>query len=283
MTKIAIIGLGEMGASIAAVLSQNANHEVTGVDSDTKAVDFALKTGIITKKASNIEQIASQMDVIILATPVNIISQLIVQLSHLTLKKRVIITDTGSTKREIMALAEKLLTPQNITFIGGHAMAGTHKSGMYAADVNLYHNVIYFLMPSTISTSDPLIDLFRPLGANFKTMLVDEHDDLMAMISDVPHIVAFALVNAATSRLGAANKFGQYVAGGFKDTTRIAASDPELWTDALLSNSAAVLDSQKQLIVELEKFNTAILANDRSKLMAMITEAKTSRETLLDR
>ena len=121
MTKIAIIGLGEMGASIAAVLSQNANHEVTGVDSDTKAVDFALKTGIITKKASNIEQIASQMDVIILATPVNIISQLIVQLSHLTVKKRVIITDTGSTKREIMALAEKLLTPQNITFIGGYS------------------------------------------------------------------------------------------------------------------------------------------------------------------
>lgn len=102
----------------------------------------------------------------------------------------------------------------------------------------------------------------------------------MAMISDVTHIAAFALMNAAVKQLGDVADFGQYVAGGFKDTTRIAASDPKLWTDVLMSNQAAVLASTQQLMAELTAFNQALAAQDTDRLLRLIQSAQKARQNL---
>ena len=202
-------------------------------------------------------------------------------LSQLSLKKEVIVTDTGSTKRDIMDVAEAGLTPKNIHFVGGHAMAGTHRSGVEWANEKLYQDGPYFLIPSSISNARRLQEILEPIAAKFMPISVKKHDELMAVISDIPHIMSFALMNTATNQLGDSTTFGQYVAGGFKDMTRIAESDPKLWTDVLLSNKEAILTSQSLIIEQLQLFSQAIEDNDASTLMTLISSAQESRKNLL--
>ncbi|CAM3159116.1 prephenate dehydrogenase [Leuconostoc rapi] len=281
--NIVVQGLGEMGASLALILNQQSDNHVIGVDTKDATRKAALKSNIVSEISDNLIDVAGQADIIILATPVSIIKQAMKELSKIILKSNVIITDTGSTKNEIMAFANSEL--QHVAFIGGHAMAGTHKTGVTYADERLYVGTPYFLIPNQMGQQriKQLKTVLAPIQAHFTSIDVTAHDDLMAMVSDVPHIVAFALVNAAVKQLGPSENFGQYVAGGFKDTTRIAQSDPKLWTDVLLSNKASVLTNNRALIAELEAFNQALTADDAMNLTKMIHAAQISRQRLLVR
>ena len=281
---IIVYGLGEMGASLALILNQREENTVIGVDIDEISVRTAQEAGIIDWGTTDLETVALQADVIILATPVNQIKVAIHVLAGLTLKESVIITDTGSTKTAILQQAEHDLTPKGVAFIGGHAMAGTHKTRVVAASALLYENAPYFLIPSTISANRvaKLKDLFEPLRANLRIMPVEKHDEIIAMVSDVPHITAFGLMNAASDQLGDAAYIGQFVAGGFIDTTRIAAADPELWTEIILSNKDAILASQQALITSLNQMKQAIEMNDDKTLYALFKKAQTARTRLLE-
>ncbi|ABJ62261.1 prephenate dehydrogenase [Leuconostoc mesenteroides] len=281
MKNIVVVGLGEMGASLAKILNKEPKNQVIGVDINEKSLSYAKDHGIVFGAASNLVNVASHADVIILATPVTYIEEMIRSLSQLSLKKEVIVTDTGSTKRDIMDVAEAVLTPKNIHFVGGHAMAGTHRSGVEWANEKLYQDVPYFLIPSSISNARRLQEILEPIAAKFMPISVKKHDELMAVISDIPHIMSFALMNTATNQLGDSTTFGQYVAGGFKDMTRIAESDPKLWTDVLLSNKEAILTSQSLIIEQLQLFSQAIEDNDASTLMTLISSAQESRKNLL--
>ncbi|MGO0154279.1 prephenate dehydrogenase [Leuconostoc mesenteroides] len=281
MKNIIVVGLGEMGASLAKILSKEPQNQVIGVDINEESLSYAKDHDIVFDVDSKLVNVASLADVIILATPVTYIEELIHSLSKLSLKKEVIVTDTGSTKRDIMDVAEAVLTPKNIQFIGGHAMAGTHRSGVEWANEKLYQDVPYFLIPSSISNAYKLQEILKPIAAKFMPISVKNHDELMAVISDIPHITSFALMNTATYQLGDSTTFGQYVAGGFKDMTRIAESDPKLWTDVLLSNKEAILTSQSLMIEQLKLFSQAIEDNDASTLMALISSAQESRKNLL--
>ncbi|NYS22243.1 prephenate dehydrogenase/arogenate dehydrogenase family protein [Leuconostoc sp. DB-1] len=281
MKNIVVVGLGEMGASLAKILNKEPKNQVIGVDINEKSLNYAKDHGIVFEAASNLVNVASHADVIILATPVTYIEEMIRSLSQLSLKKEVIVTDTGSTKRDIMDVAEAVLTPKNIHFVGGHAMAGTHRSGVEWANEKLYQDVPYFLISSSISNARRLQEILEPIAAKFMPISVKKHDELMAVISDIPHIMSFALMNTATNQLGDSTTFGQYVAGGFKDMTRIAESDPKLWTDVLLSNKEAILTSQSLIIEQLQLFSQAIEDNDASTLMTLISSAQESRKNLL--
>ncbi|WP_273706703.1 prephenate dehydrogenase [Leuconostoc mesenteroides] len=281
MKNIVVVGLGEMGASLAKILNKEPKSQVIGVDINEKSLSYTKDHGIVFEAASNLVNVASHADVIILATPVTYIEEMIRSLSQLSLKKEVIVTDTGSTKRDIMDVAEAVLTPKNIHFVGGHAMAGTHRSGVEWANEKLYQDVPYFLIPSSISNARRLQEILEPIAAKFMPISVKKHDELMAVISDIPHIMSFALMNTATNQLGDSTTFGQYVAGGFKDMTRIAESDPKLWTDVLLSNKEAILTSQSLIIEQLQLFSQAIEDNDASTLMTLISSAQESRKNLL--
>lgn len=281
MKNIVVVGLGKMGASLAKILNKEPKSQVIGVDINEKSLSYTKDHGIVFEAASNLVNVASHADVIILATPVTYIEEMIRSLSQLSLKKEVIVTDTGSTKRDIMDVAEAVLTPKNIHFVGGHAMAGTHRSGVEWANEKLYQDVPYFLIPSSISNARRLQEILEPIAAKFMPISVKKHDELMAVISDIPHIMSFALMNTATNQLGDSTTFGQYVAGGFKDMTRIAESDPKLWTDVLLSNKEAILTSQSLIIEQLQLFSQAIEDNDASTLMTLISSAQESRKNLL--
>jgi len=281
--NIVIQGLGEMGASLALILNQVADNHVIGIDINQNTLDYAIKHQIISESGSDLIMVADRADVIILATPINGIKESLKQLAGITLKPQVIVTDAGSTKNEILQVANKVLV--NTAFIGGHAMAGTHKSGVAEANKDLYQQVPYFLIPNQVGKAyvERLKNIFKPLAADFTTIDVEAHDHLMAMISDVPHIAAFALMNTAVKQLGSSDHFGRYVAGGFTDTTRIAASDAKLWTDILLSNRESVLENNQALIDELQEINQTIADNDANKLQEMIQTAHDARQNLLSR
>ncbi|MCT4377001.1 MAG: prephenate dehydrogenase/arogenate dehydrogenase family protein [Leuconostoc suionicum] len=281
MRNIVIVGLGEMGASLAKILNEQPENEVIGVDVNDDSLSYAKNNNIVSSVASDLDMVAPQADFIILATPVTYIEDNIRKLASLPLKQEVIITDTGSTKRDIMAVAEEVLTPKEIHFIGGHAMAGTHQSGVMWANESLYKDASYFLIPSSISQTIDIQNILEPISANFMSISIEKHDELMAIISDVPHILSFSLMNTATNQLGDSATFGQYVAGGFKDMTRIAESDPKLWTDVLLSNKKAILSSQALVIKQLQLFSQAIENNDSATLMTLIASAQHSRKNLL--
>ncbi|MDR3190153.1 MAG: prephenate dehydrogenase/arogenate dehydrogenase family protein [Lactobacillaceae bacterium] len=284
MTKTIVIqGLGEIGASIATVLAKQPDNYVIGVDIDATTLEYAMQQHIVTETNRDLAAVAQRADIIILATPVKHIEQSMQALAQMALKPNVIITDAGSTKREIMAIAEAYLVPKQIAFIGGHAMVGTHLSGVQNVNPNLHSNAPYFLMPaSNIGAQLPELQaVLQPLGAKFVELEVMQHDALMAVISDLPHIVAYALMNTATQELGATAEFGQYVAGGFIDTTRIAASDPTMWTDIILSNQQAILASLQALSSQLDTFTKAIENNAADELSQLITTAQGAREQLL--
>ncbi|WEV55172.1 prephenate dehydrogenase/arogenate dehydrogenase family protein [Leuconostocaceae bacterium ESL0723] len=284
MVKVVVVGLGEMGASLALALNQSPKNQVIGVDRDPGAISYALKHGIIGQGVGNLDAVADQADLIILAVPVRTIESMLAHLAELPLKRSVIVTDAGSTKREILEAAEKYLSPRQIHFVGGHAMAGTHLAGVQAAKLDLYRDAAYFMIPSRVTPPavvQLLIDRLAPLQANFILTSIGDHDQLMAVISDVPHIAAFALMNSAVQLLGPSQNFGQYVAGGFKDMTRIAASDPKLWTDVLLSNPDAILATQKHYRNELDRFYQAIERGDQAGLESMIRRAQEDRMNLL--
>ncbi|CAH1851396.1 prephenate dehydrogenase [Convivina intestini] len=282
--NVVIVGLGEMGASLACDLRQSPQIKLIGVDRNAVSLAYARKTGLVDETSQDLATVAAQADLIILATPVDSIEKMIAQLGQLPLKATVIVTDAGSTKRAIMAQARQFLLPKGITFIGGHAMAGSHLAGVQAAKTGMYRQAPYFLMPAdeqAASRVGDLKDILAPTGANFITMSVDEHDDLMAVISDNPHVIAFALMNSAVNDLGKSQDFGQYVAGGFKDMTRIAASNPQLWSDILLSNQKAVLNNLTSFRQALDQFQRAIEASDETALLQLISRAQTSRQNLL--
>lgn len=160
--NIVVQGLGEMGASLAVCLNAQPAHHVIGVDQDPDTLTVALAQGIVAETASQLAPVATQADVIILATPVTGIIQALQTLASLPLKSDVIITDTGSTKRDIMAVATTQLA--HVAFIGGHAMAGTHLSGVTAANPQLYQQAPYFLIPNQ-KRAGCFIDIASVVGA----------------------------------------------------------------------------------------------------------------------
>lgn len=239
--RIVVVGLGEMGASLAlAIKNSQANAEIIGVDTDERTLTRSREMGLTTQVASRLAPVAATADIIILATPTKVIIALLHQLAQLQLKNNVIITDTGSTKVQVMAAAQPLID-QGVAFVGGHAMAGTQKAGIEAVNAKLYNQVPYFLITDNRAAKDRLQALLRPLQVNFVTMTAQKHDQMMAQLSDLPHIAAAALVNSTATTLNEEPRLPKFAAGGFKDTTRIGAADPTMWTDVLLTNRDATL------------------------------------------
>ncbi|CAK8053825.1 prephenate dehydrogenase [Eupransor demetentiae] len=283
--KTLVLGLGEMGASLALDLKKNPDNQIYGLDANSSSLDYALEKGIIDQAGQSLSQVAPEMDLIILATPVQAIINILKELANLPLKDGLIITDLGSTKVEIMKVAKQLFAGKQVAFIGGHPMAGSQKSGVQAGRTSLYAQQTFFLVlannPVSRASLMKLEGFLQPLDARFIVCQAADHDQWMAAVSDSPHVIAFALMNAAVASLGKPEAFKNYTAGGFKSMTRIAGSDPQLWTDALLSNPAGTLAELNQFKEELDHFYQAIANGDRTALFQIIQQAATARQELM--
>lgn len=226
METVFIKGLGLIGSSLARAIKQDHPQiQIIASDVNEETLQYAKENNIADQVVTDMTGV-EQADYIILASPVSQIIKDIATLANLKLKSGVIITDVGSTKQTIMQAA-KALTQQNLTFIGSHPMAGSHKSGVRAGRADLIENAYYFLLPvSESADTSKLTWLLAGTNAKWLELTPSQHDKIVAQISHVPHIIAAELVNQTQQAFKDEPVGMRVAAGGFKSVTRIAASDP---------------------------------------------------------
>ncbi|MFC0271612.1 prephenate dehydrogenase [Metabacillus herbersteinensis] len=281
--KIYIIGLGLIGGSIALSIKQNdPTIDILGFDINHDQAAMAKKIGAIDDVSQTLFPNLENIDVIFISTPVEQTLKIISQLNEVRLKKGVIVTDVGSTKGKIVEYAEKHLN-HSIVFVGGHPMAGSHKSGILAAKSHLFENAFYILTASKLATSEhvhTIIQVLKGTKANFIEMTPSEHDQITGVISHFPHIVAASLVFQAEKYEEQFPLVKRLAAGGFRDITRIASSSPAMWRDILLHNKQPLLQLFEEWISEMNRVKQFVADEEAEELFTYFNHAKSYRDGL---
>lgn len=289
MIKVSIIGIGLIGGSISLCLKKKYGEDVLikGFDQDSSQLRLAESLGVIDQPKSSIDEVLVDSDVIFLCTPVQALCELLksVMLSS-TLKSGAIITDVGSTKEEIISVSEEISGSSKGLFIGGHPMAGSHKSGVEAANERLFENAYYILTPSENVDSIKLQALQELLGstkANVVQMSPAEHDKIVGAISHFPHLIASSLVEHVNLYNDENEWYLRLAAGGFRDITRIASSNPRMWRDITLSNKHYLLDQMKDWQQRMGQVIDLLSSGDGEQVEEFFSHAKKVRDGLPDR
>ncbi|QFF98711.1 prephenate dehydrogenase [Psychrobacillus glaciei] len=277
-----IIGLGLIGGSLALGLKRNKDISIIGYDAQSQTLQTAQKIGVIDEMASHMEEGAALADVIIFATPVNETIRLMHEMSKWSLKKQVIVTDTGSTKKEIMKAALRL-KEMGITFIGGHPMAGSHKSGVEAARAHLFENAFYMLTPFENENKKEvkiLFDILQVTKAKVVQVNAVEHDHMTAVVSHFPHLVAASLVHQLAGENEQFPFTKQLASGGFRDLTRIASANPIMWRDITLQNRKELSNQLHMWTEEMNKLQNLLLHGEADEIETYFSKAKQVRDEL---
>lgn len=255
-TKIAIFGVGLIGGSLALCLKGKPGITVVGHAHRPESLKRIVERGVVDAATLSMEEAAEDADFIFLCVPVGNLEEYMVKLNRLPLKPGCIVTDVGSTKAAVAASAAAISRP-GVHFIGGHPMAGSERSGVEAASSLLFENAYYVLSPSSDIPEEAYIRLEQLLSyTKAQIVRVDPvlHDEIVGAISHLPHIIAVALVNQVCDYNSSNGLYRMLAAGGFRDITRIASSDPVIWRDILLSNRKVVLDLLNDWNREIEGF-----------------------------
>lgn len=281
--RVFVIGLGLIGGSLAlCIKDRHREAQLVGFDVDEHQQELALMMGVIDERATSIEDGAVGADLIVIAAPVSNSIEILQRLSDLPLKKNVIITDTGSTK-ETITKAASCLTDQGIDFIGGHPMAGSHKSGVAAAKKILFENAFYLLTAPNGTKEGAIVQLKDWLSgtkAKFLEVTAKEHDHLTGVISHFPHIIAASLVHQAEYAERGNELVSRLAAGGFRDITRIASSSPKMWKDILLHNRNTLLSLLERWQLEMTRVSELLKESDGESIYEYFKQAKDFRDGL---
>jgi prephenate dehydrogenase len=277
--RVAIIGLGLIGGSIGLALKATwPDCLVTGYDIDSEVVEAAAARGVIDQAAPDSGQSCQGAEFVFIATPVPSIPGILATIAP-ALGAETIVTDVGSTKKRVVEAAETVFD-FGVNFIGGHPMAGSEQEGLRAATGLLLKEAVYILTPTSSTSPEAfqkLHALLTRLGARVMALTPARHDEVVASVSHLPHVLAAALVNMVSAvEEGVENRL-LFAAGGFRDTTRIAAGSPRLWADICLENKDALARSIDSFIQGLTDFKDEITAGDRSALLRRLVSAKDSR------
>ena len=281
---IAIIGLGLIGGSIGLALKQadEPGWEIVGYVRRPEVATTALSSGIVDKIETSLAETVKEADLVIIATPVltirKIFSQIADHLSH-----GCIVTDTASTKFQVMKWAEETL-PSTVDFIGGHPMAGKETYGIQAAEAKLFQGCIYCLAPAEKASSQALNkveNMVKKLGATPFFIDAQEHDNLVAGISHLPLLLSAALVSA-TAKDALWHKMSKLAASGYRDLTRLASGNPEVNAHVCLSNQAAILQWVDKFNKELDRYRQLVSSGDK-RLEEALTEANEARQEWLSK
>jgi len=280
--KLAVIGVGLIGGSFALALKQAkvASH-VVGVGRNPANLKLALERGAIDSVAADPAAAARGADLVFLATPVSYYPRI---LSSMSLHAKAIVTDAGSTKRDVVAAARSALKEKIAQFVPGHPIAGAEKSGVTAATPELFRNkrVVLTPLPENPAAAVRKVEqAWESCGARITKMNPDEHDGVLAAVSHLPHVLAFALVHDIAARENAAQLFS-YAAGGFRDFTRIASSHPEMWRDICIANRDRLLVEIGRYTKEVEAVREILESGDPAALEELFTEARAARQRWLD-
>lgn len=280
--RVSIIGLGLIGGSLGLALKRNRDVHVTGFDNSYGTMQEAYRRGIIDTIAASLHKVGEEADVIIFATPVNTTVRLLKELPTWRLKENVIISDTGSTKGPIMEAAAKLKR-HGLTFIGGHPMTGSHKSGVSAAKEHLFENAYYILTPAPQVKKEQIQvmqQLLMPTKGKVVVLNAVEHDRMTAIVSHFPHLIASSLVDLLAEQEEENPFVKELAAGGFKDLTRIASADPVMWRDITTQNKAELLKQLDQWMAGMQKVREMLVENDAEEIQAFFHDSKVFRDDL---
>ncbi|AUO09943.1 prephenate dehydrogenase [Priestia megaterium] len=281
-TRVLLIGVGLIGGSLALAMKKHRHVTVVGADINTNEVQVANQLGIVDYVAEDIKTEAAQADYIVLATPVEYTTAWIHDLSTWKLKETVIVTDVGSTKGEIMKAAQAL-NKKRISFIGGHPMAGSHTSGAVNARADLFCSARYILTPFENEKKekiDALMHLLEPTGAQFVPLDAATHDQITGVVSHLPHVIATSLVRQVKGYSAQNHLVTEMAAGGFRDITRIASSNPHMWRDILKQNRSMLLSLLDDWMKEMEQVKLLVEKGDGHELFDYFSDAKEFRDSL---
>jgi len=274
--KIIIIGVGLIGGSIGkTVLEKKPAIKVVGICRKQSSLDKALKErSITTGFVNNYEEALKSADLIIIATPVETIKKVLEMVAEVIMDKNVLVTDVGSTKEEIVKFAGKF--KDHFTFIGSHPLAGSEKTGVESSSSDLLQDSVCVITPEDVNDKSVQVEtletFWRSLGIKVCFYSPEEHDRIIAFSSHLPHFIAYTL--AGTLKEGLAKEM---FSTGFKDTTRIAASDAGLWTDIFMTNRDNLLKSLESFKTILGDAEKTIRKNEHESLKKKLEEFKKKR------
>jgi prephenate dehydrogenase len=277
--KVVIIGMGLIGGSIGrALIEGGLADKVVGICRRQSSLDRAVEKKTLTAgHINNYEEAVAGADMVIIATPVHTIMEILKVLSGVITNSGTVVTDVGSTKKEIVNCAAEFR--DRFSFVGGHPLAGSEKAGVEYADAGLFHDSVCVLTPDSRTRKEDVNkvkDLWESIGASVYLVDPEKHDTDLAFSSHLPHIAAYALAGTLKKGISAA-----MFAGGFKDTTRIASSDAALWSDIFMSNRDNVLEAIKRYKEVLSGIENDISRNAKEELEERLKDCKRKRDEVL--
>jgi len=280
LQRVVVVGLGLIGGSFAKELkTQHLCVEVVGCSRSQTTRDKALELGLIDTAEGNLEAAVKGADLVLLAAPIGATEALLRKMAP-ALNGRTIVTDAGSVKGNVIAAAKTVFGEVPPWLIPGHPIAGSERSGVGAAKLDLYrdHRVILTPAPGADQTAlETVARIWQCMGAEVVTMDAEYHDAVLAATSHLPHLLAFSLVDTL-SKEGENQQIFRYAAGGFRDFTRIASSDPTMWHDIFIANQQAILAAVDQFQQGLQRFRQAVEDQDSKAMLGAMTRAKVARD-----
>lgn len=280
--KVVIVGIGLIGGSLALALKKGGlARTVLGIDRVTDELEQAVAKGAIDGYSHDPSEGIGGADLVVLATPVGMFEPIVRQVAS-RLQPGCIMTDVGSSKGRLVTTIEQML-PKTVSFVGGHPIAGKEKSGFQAASTDLFRGARCILTPTPhtdVQALEKVKNLWEEVGSEVVLMEPMDHDRVLAAISHLPHMAAYALVNTAMDLLNQDTDLLSFSAGGFKDFTRIAASSPEMWRDICLHNGDNILTTIEAYEAVLERIKGYIRTHNGKGLFEEFERAKKLREEI---
>lgn len=287
--NLCVIGTGLIGGSFSLALKKaGACENIIGAGRSEATLKKALQLNIIDSYETDIRNAVKNADLIFISVPLGAMASVFEKIKTGLIaagNNTAIVTDAGSSKQQVLQLAKKIFNNDaanfNVSrFVAGHPIAGTENSGPDAAVADLYKNRRVIITPTEKTNKDALkfvTELWQLTGATVETMDAEHHDKVLAATSHLPHLIAFGLVHCLENIDDIEDVF-RFAAGGFRDVTRIASSDPTMWRDICLNNQQPILDMMKRYKDELDMLYNALEAGDGEKLMEVFQHAKQTRD-----
>jgi prephenate dehydrogenase len=285
--KVVVCGVGLIGGSFAlAIKSAVAVRQcprIVGMGRTRAPLEEALRLGVIDEIGKDWATALKGADLVLLGMPVGQMEPVMKALVPY-LEPQTLVTDGGSTKADVVAVARSVFGDRIAQFVPGHPIAGAEKSGVAAAKADLYvdRRVVLTPLPENVAADVAKVRAVWELcGARVSELRADEHDRVFAAVSHLPHLLAFALVHDLATRDNSEQLFG-FAAGGFRDFTRIASSHPEMWRDICLANRRALIQEVDAYMTELLRTRVLLASGDAAGLEAMFATARARRDAWLD-
>jgi len=282
--KVCIIGCGLIGSSLArAIKKHNLSEKIVSSNRSEIVNKKVLELKIVDDSSSDTQKMVNDSDLIIIATPLSSYENVILKIKN-SLKNGMILTDVGSVKERVISLVEKAI-PKDVSWIPSHPIAGTEESGPEAGFSELFKNRWCILTPSKKAKEkdiDTLKSFWKKIGSKVDIMDVKQHDYILSITSHIPHLVAYNIVNTSINiQEEKQSDIIKYSAGGLRDFTRIAASNPIMWRDIFIQNKTNTSKEIEKFIANLEELKNAIENEDGKKLEEIFIKTKKIRKEII--